>query len=105
MLQVFPDRRLQGRPAPDALLGDLGEVPLDSVQPRAARRREVSMILRMSPEPPPHRGRLVRRVVVQHPVDLDAGPFGTLASISSRNLRNSWCRWRRWHLPITSPVA
>src|ERR1700739_1067389 len=30
---------------------------------------------------------------------------GTLASISSRNLRNSVARWRAKHLPITRPVA
>ena len=30
---------------------------------------------------------------------------GTLASTWSRNLRNSRLRWRRKHLPMTSPVA
>src|SRR6476619_2213597 len=31
-------------------------------------------------------------------------PAGTLHSTSSRNLRNSWARWRGMHWPITVPA-
>jgi hypothetical protein len=30
---------------------------------------------------------------------------GMAASISAKNFRNSWWRWRRWHWLIASPVA
>ena len=81
MLQVLADRRLQRRRvaqrfASDTLLGDRREEPLVLGQPRAAPRREMQVMLRVPQEESPlHRRRLVSHAVVEHQVDLDAGPF------------------------------
>ena len=83
MLQIISDRRLQRRHAPertpsDPLLRDLAEEPLHLVQPRAARRREMQVVLGVAEEPPLHRRRIVRPVVVQDHADLDPGLAGQL---------------------------
>ena len=65
-VEVVMDRVLQlgharEGAAPDALRRGLGEEPLDEVEPRCARRREVQLEARMLGEPGLHLGRLVRR--------------------------------------------
>ena len=57
--------------AADALAGNFGEEPLDEVHPGRAGRREVQLEARMPVEPSLHLGRLVRRGVVEHDVDVE----------------------------------
>ena len=54
----------------------------DLIQPRPAGRCEMEVILGMPLEPPLHRGRLVRPVVVQDDVDLDTRLLRDLGSRS-----------------------
>ena len=63
-------------PAPEALLGDLGEEAFHLVQPRAACRNEVQVIFRMALEPTLDLGRFVSPVIVHDQVDLDPGLLG-----------------------------
>jgi len=58
--------------ATNAALRDLGEQSFDEVQPTRACRREVDVITRVSCQPCSHLFHLVRTVVVQHQVDVQA---------------------------------
>lgn len=104
---VPEDGRLQlGRtpmgPAADLLLGQHAEPALDQVDPGRPRGSEVPVEPRVPEEPAVDRGRLMRPVVVEDEMHVQAA--GTASSMVSRNLRNSIARWRRWHSPITVPV-
>jgi len=57
--------------APDALGGDLGEEPLDQIEPGGAGRREMQLEARMPCEPSLHLGRFMRAVVVEHEMDIE----------------------------------
>ena len=57
--------------APDALGGDLGEEPLDQIEPGRARWREMHLEATTFGEPRLHLGRLVRPVVVDHEMDVE----------------------------------
>ena len=59
--------------APDALAGDLGEEPLDQVEPGRRGRREVQVEPRMLRQPRPHGRMLVGGVVVHHQVQIEVG--------------------------------
>ena len=76
-LQVVHDRALQvgharKGAAPDALLRDQGEEPLDQVEPRSRGRREVQVEARLLRKPSPHPRVLVRRVIVPDQVQVEA---------------------------------
>src|SRR6516225_7916315 len=75
MLDIVLDRFLQfhhavEHAAPDTLVGKVAEEPFHLIAPRGTRRREVQMKARMPGQPAPHRGSLVRRVVVQDQMDI-----------------------------------
>ena len=77
---------------PDLALCDEGEEAFDLIEPGGAGRGEVDMPARPFGEPVADQRRLVGGVVVDDEMDVEIA--GTLASISSRNLRNSVARWR-----------
>ena len=59
--------------AADAFAGDLGEEPLDHVEPGRRGRREVQMEARMRFNPALHGGRLVSGVVVNDEMEIEVG--------------------------------
>ena len=61
--------------APNTLPGDLGEEPLDHVEPRRRGRNEVQVEAWMALEPALHGRRLVCGVVVQDNVDVQIWDF------------------------------
>lgn len=72
--EVVFDRPLQllnalKRSTSDSTFGDLGEEPLDLVEPRRTGRGEVRDVLRMPGEPLPDHRVLVSPVVVHHHMD------------------------------------
>lgn len=58
--------------AADGLVGQLAEPPLNDVQPRTGRRREVQMEAWMFREPFLHVFVLVRRVAIEDQMDLES---------------------------------
>jgi hypothetical protein len=73
-----PNVRLQGGDAPmgrprELLGGQFLKPPLHEVQPGTAGRRQVQHKPRVFDEPARNRGRLVRRVVVQHQMHGEVG--------------------------------
>src|SRR5436190_14779539 len=56
--------------AADALLGDLGKEALDLIEPGTVSGNEMSVPTWMAGQPAHHFGCLVRRVVVQHHVNV-----------------------------------
>ncbi len=77
-LEIIHDRLFKSRHAPecsasDALGRDLPEEPLDQVQPRSTRGREVHVVTRPAGEPALNPRRLVRTVVIHHQMDLGLG--------------------------------
>ena len=72
------------RPAADAPPGPLGEQPLDQVQPRRARRREVHVEAGPLGQPVADQRRLVRPVVVHHHVHVEAGGDGGVDRVGER---------------------
>ena len=82
--------KVNDRPENAALqppLGQDGEEPLDGVEPRTRRRREVEGEAFVPAEPCAHLGVLVGGVVVED--DVDILPAGTSTSIAFRKRMNS----------------
>ena len=97
---VRPPRPLAaGRPQLAASGDHSGVVRLAAPRPRGRRRGPAPARRR------PRGRRLVRRVVIHDQVDRYPSSAGTAASIAPRNATNSCWRCRRWHAPITLPVA
>ena len=72
------DRHFEFRQAgecasPDALAGDIGEQPLDEIEPRVGCRREVNMEAGMALEPALHGGCFMGGVVVGDEVKAEMG--------------------------------
>jgi uncharacterized integral membrane protein len=85
--------RLGDRPVaatPQPLAGQLGEPPLDQVQPRAVGRGEVQLEARVGDQPAPDRRGLV---VELSQITCTSSSAGTAGSTPSRNHRNSMARW------------
>ncbi len=71
---LIPDRFLEcDGAAPNLAARDLGEPALDFVEPRSAGRRVAQVVVRAAGQPVVDHDRLVRAVVVQREMDVQAG--------------------------------
>jgi len=105
--QVFHDGTFELRDtlegaATNAFSGDVGEEPLDHVDPGSRGRREVQMEAGMGLEPSLYARRLMRGIVVNDEMEIETG--GGLLVDQPEN-RNSRCRWRGMQVPITLPSS
>lgn len=76
--------------AANTFSGDLGEEPLDHVEPGSRGRRKVQMEVGMGFEPALYGRRLIRSMIVNDEMEIETG--GGCRSVNLRNRRKSRCR-------------
>src|SRR6266849_9565708 len=83
-MAVSSSRVLRWTPPADLLLSQRGEPPLDEIDPRALRWREVDMEARMPRQPAVDQRRLVRAGVVDDEMDRERLGDGVIDRIAER---------------------